>query len=597
MTILVLCTIALLAPFLDKPFHIDEPLFVWAGKNLHKNWYDFFGFDVNWNGFLQKMHEVTQNPPLACYYLAAAAKLGGSWNERWLHAACLLPATGTVLGTWALARRQCERPLLASLIVATSPVFLISASSVMCDVLMTCLWMWAIVLWISGLEQNSHWRLALSGLLVGAAALTKYFGLSLLPLLGLYTIVRRGRFDWRLLWLLIPVACLVGYETWTHHLYGRGLITGASQFVSTRYFGHSNLPAKSVASLAFTGGCLICLPFFLPRLFRRGWTWLAVIVSLAGLTIGFHVWNPTFFQPHPSRPASWDITFQAALLVMIGIGVLWLTTNELRSTWRTSRSEASDVRRDQLANSVLLTSWLIGTLLFAGVVNWTVNGRSVLPLIPAAAIVLCRTLDRVALSSTPGLRSSDFSHWFWSNPQSVAPALLLIPATIVALLVTHADYRFASTQREAAQSIMSVARPGKAITWFAGHWGFQYYMESLGGIALEYPSYPLEPGDLFALPLNNDTQYNLPEGAEFVNRKKLKLSPWAATNQPIRCAGFYNSEGGVLPFVLGSEFQTDPRHTRALQENHLDTYHLVRIIQPVEVRPKWMTAPISGAAR
>jgi hypothetical protein len=410
----------------------------------------------------------------------------------------------------------------------------------------------------------------------------------------LYTLIRRGRFDWRLLWLLVPVACLLGYESWTHHLYGRGLVSGATQFVSTRYFGHSNLLAKGIASLAFTGGCLICLPFFLPRLLRGRWAGLAVIaLLLVGLTVLFHEWSPTFFQPHPTRPAPWDITFQAALLILIGVGVLRLAFSELRATWRTSATEVGESRREQLAISLLLTSWLIGTMLFAGVVNWTVNGRSVLPLIPAAAILLCRALDRVPFAShLRGSSAVSMSHarWLWSNPQSAAPALLLVPAAIVALLVTHADYRFASTQREAAESIMTVHRPGKAITWFAGHWGFQYYMESLGGIALEYPSYPLEPGDLFAMPLNNDTQYNLPEGAEFVDFKKQKLSPWAATNQPVRCAGFYNSEGGILPFVLGPEFQSDPRHAQALRDNELDVYHLVRITTPVEVRPRWLPA-------
>ena len=39
-------------------------------------------------------------------------------------------------------------------------------------------------------------------------------------------------------------------------------------------------------------------------------------------------------------------------------------------------------RRDAL----LLALWILGTCVFAALLNWTTNGRSILPLVPAAAI-------------------------------------------------------------------------------------------------------------------------------------------------------------------------------------------------------------------
>ena len=53
-------TIAALAPFLGKAFHMDDPLFIWTAKHLRLAPFDFYGFDVNWEGTLARMSSVTQ---------------------------------------------------------------------------------------------------------------------------------------------------------------------------------------------------------------------------------------------------------------------------------------------------------------------------------------------------------------------------------------------------------------------------------------------------------------------------------------------------------------------------------------------------------
>src|SRR5881396_782333 len=73
-----------LAPFLGKSFHIDDPLFVWAAKQVQVNPGNPYGFDVNWYGITLPMSEVTKTPPLTSYYIAAVAAVLG-WSERTLH--------------------------------------------------------------------------------------------------------------------------------------------------------------------------------------------------------------------------------------------------------------------------------------------------------------------------------------------------------------------------------------------------------------------------------------------------------------------------------------------------------------------------------
>ena len=107
-------TLACLLPFLGKPFHIDDPLFIWAAKQITSHPVDFYGFPVNWYGTVMRMADVMQNPPLTSYYLAATAAPFG-FQEWAVHFALLVPALLAASGTFALARRFCRRPWLAAL--------------------------------------------------------------------------------------------------------------------------------------------------------------------------------------------------------------------------------------------------------------------------------------------------------------------------------------------------------------------------------------------------------------------------------------------------------------------------------------------------
>ena len=75
-------TVAVLSPQLNKPFNIDEPLFIWAARNIQTHPGDPYGFKVNWYGTIWPMADVTKNPPLACYYLAVAGSIQRRRCER-----------------------------------------------------------------------------------------------------------------------------------------------------------------------------------------------------------------------------------------------------------------------------------------------------------------------------------------------------------------------------------------------------------------------------------------------------------------------------------------------------------------------------------
>src|SRR5271167_2885862 len=101
---LLLLTLICLLPFSGKAFHADDPLFIRAAQQITRHPLDPYGFQMVWFEYEMPMSRVTQNPPLASYYMALLGSVAG-WRERTLHLGFMLPAVGVILGTYHLARR------------------------------------------------------------------------------------------------------------------------------------------------------------------------------------------------------------------------------------------------------------------------------------------------------------------------------------------------------------------------------------------------------------------------------------------------------------------------------------------------------------
>ena len=136
---LAILTFAAFFPFLTKPFNMDDPLFLWAAKQIQAHPGNPYAFTVNWYAFNEPMWRVTENPPLTSYFIAIAAGICG-WGEIGLHLAFMLPAVAAVLGTYRLAKSFCAQPGLAALITLFTPVFLVSGTTLMCDLTLLAFW-------------------------------------------------------------------------------------------------------------------------------------------------------------------------------------------------------------------------------------------------------------------------------------------------------------------------------------------------------------------------------------------------------------------------------------------------------------------------
>jgi len=542
--IAAVAVLAILAPFLNKAFHIDDPLFLWMAQRISHHPGDPYGFAANWYISAQPMFSIMQNPPASSYYMALVANFLG-WSEPAMHGAFLVPAIAAVAGTFFLARRLSGSPLLAALLLLFTPVFLVSATGLMCDVWLLAFWVWSIECWKRALERNSAWLLVLASMLAAAAALTKYFGVALVPLLAVYTLARERRVTHRILYLLIPILVIASYEAITKAKYGQGLFSSA-MLVSwnenakpDQHFVH-----RLLIGLSFTGGCLLSLLFYAPLLklssrepdsltAESGWkpSFRILIVGFALLVI----FVPLF---HFGADLPLSSTIEGALFVTIGIGILVLTL--------------ADVLQYKTADSLLLFLWVFGTFIFAAMMNWTISARTFLPMAPAVIILLIRRL-RVSALGAAAVTGPSFEKDSTPKAFEVASWWPLLPAALVSLLITIGDYTLANTARTAASRFQQRFRNESGTVWFEGHWGFQYYMQHWRAKPLDLEQHGLVPGDVLIVPVNNTNVSRQPAAPTIASFEETIYAQFFAITMSREVgAGFYSSKWGPLPWEVAA---------------------------------------------
>jgi hypothetical protein len=107
--------------------------------------------------------------------------------------------------------------------------------------------------------------------MIALAALTKYYGVCLIPLLAVYSLIGKRPLGQGRACLLIPVLALVTYHWTTRALYGRSLLVDAAEYATTPKEMHLLLGSKMASiltALGFTGGGLAVATFFAPLLWR-----------------------------------------------------------------------------------------------------------------------------------------------------------------------------------------------------------------------------------------------------------------------------------------------------------------------------------------
>jgi len=517
--------VLLVLPFANRAYHIDDPMFVRVAQHIVDSPLDYFGSVVDRGTYDVPMYLFNQNPPGFSYCLAVVGAIAG-WGEVPMHFVSAFFAGLTGLGAYVLAARLCSRPGFATALTVFTPGFLVSATTVMTDLPMVALYVWAIYLWIVGLDRGGMRWLVASVAAITFGTFLKYYAITAIPLLLVYTLMRERRADLRCLILGIPVLATALF-LWVAYLqYDVNLLSVASEVALDNSVRNTGQPlARLVITLGFAGGCFLPLAFYVPSILRpRVWVSVITVIGVASLPLigGYSILQLLIGD---SEPFGAGVGVHLGVMVAAGSLVSLLVIQRLREAWG--------------ADSVLLVLWVLGALVFTERVNHLINARALLPLLPAAAILVAQRLPDA------------------ERIQTWAP---IVPAALLTLWVCAGDYATASRARESADRAAALASAEGAAMYHTGLWGLPYYLEEHG-----FSYFPVEvseedgsatvlmnPGELIAVTSEGRENWRTPP-REIVEATLFSYPNcvFAATYHPVSEAGFYSHLTGLVPYWLG----------------------------------------------
>jgi len=519
--IIIVFTLALLLPFIARPFHMDDAGFIELARvrqeeplQMVLTDYTFFGQENE--SFLDT------HPPLDSTYIALVIKVAGE-SETALHLAFLVFPLIAGISMYFLARRFTRNALLAALLLVGTPGVLVMSQGLMSDVPGLSMWLASVALYIYGLRRDRLWLMALCGITLTLGVFISYQVLSAVPLLFAYAYIQRRLSLLAILPFVLPLSSFASYAAW--HISILGMLPRFSYGVGEPLAWYSIIQ-KGSSVFAAVGGALVFFAVLLRVLLAKRWDFLVYLAFLVPL------WMSVFIQ-YLGGKYSIGAAILAILFIPLGILLLYRV---FADSW--NRLEVTALAGQ--ADNVLLLLWLAGVLFYLVVLLPYASVRYLLPAFPPMILFFVRLVeDRLS-----GRLARD-------------TLIAAVVATASAgLLVAAADYQLATANRDFASreavAYGEVATAEGHQIWFVGEFGYRYYMEQQG--FRELPKDTVVPeGDLIIQSPLADPR---PFSEEMRNRVELVDTLGYAGPVPLRTisysakAGFYGHFWGMLPWSI-----------------------------------------------
>jgi hypothetical protein len=505
----ILVASLLLLPFLNKPFTIDDPLFLREAKHALVDPLHPADFEQVWNaGDRLKLSQYLLGGTLPAYVLSPVAALGG--REWMAHLYQLLLLCGLLIASVSVALRLgCDRRQAntVGLLIASNPVTLAMAATCMPDVM-------AAMFGTAGMDrlllfrEERRWGAGLaSGLLLAAAALSRASTAPLSLVAALLLMPKTAGQAVKRLWPLGIAAAAVAVFVSLNRGPAAGATVGAAFQMLTSL---RNVPRNLVAFLcyqALTGPLLIYALLCGGRKFTYA---IAGLVAM-GVALSMSGWAANLVLY--AVPISLGICFILACVTVV-------------------RQAQGQSERPSVGTIPLLV-WLGSGMVALPYVY--MSAKYLLPGVPAAALLIVRHAARTRHPRYP-----------------LTLALLIALGWISGALIVVGDTTLASSQREAVDRLIAPRIRRGLRVWAGGQWAFLAYAEDAGAKALgNTPPLP-EPGDIIVV---SRLDYygmldRLPIHRELLNTEADRRCGVFVLNRRFR-AGFYSNRFGYLPFAIG----------------------------------------------
>jgi hypothetical protein len=493
---------ALLLPFHDKAFTIDDTLFLHQAEHLLTDPLHPTAFAMAWteSPWPQRMSAIMPSGPVMAYLLVPCVVAGG---REWIgHVTQLVLFT---IGLWATASLAIRLGLsstsagFASFVVVATPAALAMTSTCMPDTP-------AMAFGVLGVERAVAWRderrlhqLFVAALALALAALAR-------PHLALVWGVATLLVGWRdalpaaIAPILVAVFTLVTRDP---EASASGALGAISKF--------SGLEHVLSGTIAFFTHWSLALPLGIPwlvlhpkRMARRPVLYVAAAAAVTALVMA---------------KARQPILVGAA--AGIGLAAIW--------------DVLDDARRRGDRTRLALGVWL---------------------LVPAPIVLYQHLPPKYLVASAPAvaiLLASELEQRTEATRRRFAAAIICVGVGL-GVLIVRADAQFADVGRIAVRELIAPNIAAGHRVWFDGHWGFQWYAEKAGATCMT--AAPPRPaiGDLA---VSNEHTGAAVE-ALFPNAAVLDTVVRGGSGGRVMSfalgAGFYNNAWGYLPWAWGDDF-------------------------------------------
>lgn len=461
-------TFAVNVPFLNQAFHMDDGIYLLLSQNVRQS--PWFPEDepAYFEGLCTKDLASTEHPwPFTIYLLALSSFISGDVSEMRLHFPFLVFPLAISCSMYFLGRRFTGHPIFATLLVVTMPVLYVMSHTLMTDVPLLALWLSATAVFCSGVDRNRMTLDVAGTVLVTIACFLSYSGFCLIPLLGLYGILKKDRGG--VVTILICPILAFSIRLAAGYIHYRRFIPGMllnSYFLFERVLSPASVFQKSIFTILVLG-MVAAVPCLVLAIHRKR---LLLICCLLAVPIALILKVPGY-DP-----------FQKVLFAMLfcpGIAALCLGIQDLWKALRFLRT-----KNTSHADDFFLGAWFLGFFVFCSAAYMNGSARYVLPAVPAVVLILLRHMERVLTKKAV----------LWSCWGGV------ILSSTLAIAMAVADFQFAAIYRNFTAEFKKVMGGRKSQVWFTGEWGLRAYLERLGGQELgRCDARPL-PGDLLVVP-------------------------------------------------------------------------------------------------
>jgi len=519
LAVLIVLTLILIAPFANKAVHIDDMVFIACAEQIERDPLHPFDFELDTDGRLESVWRH-RDPPLIPYYLAGLRALGVRSETGWHVGFLVFPAI-CVAAAWYLAGRFGMNPFIATWLLVATPAFLVNATTLMLDVPLLAFYLCALAAFVRGHANGRVGLIVAAGVSAGMASLTKYAGLSVLPLFAAYELLNSRSL--RKTCLAASVACLL-FGVWcVHNLLTHGelhlLRTSARTGADLTRFGWALLGDTLIGNLTQLTAATL-LPIVLLCGMRGPRDGMLLCVALLGIVVAV---RPRLVE------MQYAVGQQVAVIVLAALGGFAL----LRVLWEFGRRATGRPGCDV----IFLALWIMG-ILVSNVMFQYAAAKYTLMLVPPMIFMLPHLMPRAA-----------------RRPVLMLPLSCVTAA--LALFVTNGDYTYAAAYRDAVPLIDEIRDQTEGRVWFRGHWGFQYYMQKEGYEIVHDSGPSPRVGDRVVIPLfTGEQRLPLDRGlrAKLWRAFEFPQGFGLATMNPAQRIGFYSHWWGFLPYAPSSTF-------------------------------------------